>query len=471
MLVYTDPPTGGEVAAGLGFEPRYYAPEAYVLPFDDPAMLSCYLVHEVVAAREAGYYTTPERKFVVVLYNKMSTDKTQRAKLLLRTLLTPSNWTDPAPASLLRVELEKYFSIPVYPLNSGRSALYLLLKAADIGDEDEVLIQAYTCNAVPNPVIWTGAKPVYADVNLDTLNVDPRDLERKITARTKAIILQHTFGRPGPIEQIVDIAKERKILVIEDCAHSLGAEYKGKKLGTFGDAAILSFGREKVVSSLSGGAILVRSEKLIKPLEKLIASLGYASFSSYFREINNFFAWRLFIRKVFFSDFGESLINYLNRKDFFNVVTSSKELVGEKPDWYPKLFPGTFAKIALDELKNLDEVNEKRKKIARYYEKNLKNRQFKLLKPHDGVYLRFVVLHENPELIYLQARKRHFWFGNWYNSPVYPSRVSCEKLYYTAGSCPSAEKAAAQTINLPNYQGMSEGEAEKVADFINQYEV
>jgi len=94
-----------------------------------------------------------------------------------------------------------------------------------------------------------------------------------------------------------------------------------------------------------------------------------------------------------------------------------------------------------------------------------------LLKPHDGVYLRFVVLHENPELIYLQARKRHFWFGNWYNSPVYPSRVSCEKLYYTAGSCPSAEKAAAQTINLPNYQGMSEGEAEKVADFINQYEV
>jgi len=65
-------------------------------------MLSCYLVHEVVAAHEAGYYTTPERKFVVVLYNKMSTDKTQRAKLLLRTLLTPSNWTDPAPASLPR---------------------------------------------------------------------------------------------------------------------------------------------------------------------------------------------------------------------------------------------------------------------------------------------------------------------------------------------------------------------------------
>ena len=101
----------------------------------------------------------------------MSTDKTQKAKLLLGTLLTPSNWSDPAPASKLRVELEKYFSLPTYPVNSGRSALYLLLKSANIGDGDEVLIQAYTCNAVPNPVIWAGAKPVYTDIDPDTLNI------------------------------------------------------------------------------------------------------------------------------------------------------------------------------------------------------------------------------------------------------------------------------------------------------------
>lgn len=406
---------------------------------------------------------------MVVLYNKMSTDKTKKAQILLKTLFNPSDWTDPTPASKLRVEVEKYFSLPAYPVNSGRSALYLLLKAANIGNGDEVLIQAYTCSAVPNSVIWIGAKPIYADIDEETLNVDLKDLERKITPRTKAVILQHTFGRPGPIEKALELAKKRKLLVIEDCAHSLGAEFKGKKLGTFGDAAILSFGREKVVSSLAGGIILVKNEQLIKPLEKLIKDLNYPSFSSYIREINNFFTWRLFIRRIFFSKLGENLLNFLNSKDFFNVVTSNKELVGEKPDWYPKLFPGTFAKIALEELKNLEGVNESRNKIARYYEKHLKNPKFKLLNPHNGIYLRFVILYENPDMIFKEARKRHFWFGNWYNSPIYPPRVNYEKLYYSAGLCPNAEKIARQTINLPNYQRMSLEEAENVTEFINRF--
>ena len=120
-----------------------------------------------------------------------------------------------------------------------------------IGEGDEVLVQAFTCVAVPNSVLWAQATPVYADIDA-TLNIDPIDVEKKITNRTKAIIVQHTFGIPADMDALVALAKKHNILLIEDCAHSLGATYKGKKVGTFGDAAFFSFGRDKVVSSVFG---------------------------------------------------------------------------------------------------------------------------------------------------------------------------------------------------------------------------
>jgi len=356
--------------------------------------------------------------------------KTETVKILLKGLFSPADWTNPAPSYDLKYDLEKYLNTTVYPLNSGRSAIYVILKGAGIGKRDEVIIQAYTCNAVPNPILWTGATPIYADIEPETLNVNPNEVEKKITSKTKAIILQHTFGRPGPIEEILQIAKKHKLLLIEDCAHSLGAEYKGKKLGTFGDAAIISFGREKVISSLAGGAILINNPKLEKPIAEFISGLNYPSFYTYLKEFNNYFSWRLIIRKVLFTKSGKNLLNFLNRQDFFNVVTSKKELIGEKPSWYPKLLPGTLAKIASMELQILDSMNQRRNEIARYYEKNIFNKKFKTLSPHNGIYLRFVLLHEKPELLFNEAEKKKYWFGNWYNTPVYPNRVNLEKMRY-----------------------------------------
>jgi len=397
--------------------------------------------------------------------------KTETVKILLKGLFSPADWTNPAPSYDLKYDLEKYLNTTVYPLNSGRSAIYVILKGAGIGKRDEVIIQAYTCNAVPNPILWTGATPIYADIEPETLNVNPNEVEKKITSKTKAIILQHTFGRPGPIEEILQIAKKHKLLLIEDCAHSLGAEYKGKKLGTFGDAAIISFGREKVISSLAGGAILINNPKLEKPIAEFISGLNYPSFYTYLKEFNNYFSWRLIIRKVLFTKSGKNLLNFLNRQDFFNVVTSKKELIGEKPSWYPKLLPGTLAKIASMELQILDSMNQRRNEIARYYEKNIFNKKFKTLSPHNGIYLRFVLLHEKPELLFNEAEKKKYWFGNWYNTPVYPNRVNLEKMRYRICTCPIAERIAKQTINLPIYVGMTDTKSKEIVDFINSYEI
>jgi len=94
----------------------------------------------------------------------------------------------------------------IYTFNSGRSALYVLLKALGIGKGDEVLLQAFTCIAVPNCILWTGATPVYVDID-NTLNIDPDQVEKNITTKTKAIIIQHTFGNPAVFREIQSIAK------------------------------------------------------------------------------------------------------------------------------------------------------------------------------------------------------------------------------------------------------------------------
>ncbi|MEX0621633.1 MAG: aminotransferase class V-fold PLP-dependent enzyme [Candidatus Woykebacteria bacterium] len=395
--------------------------------------------------------------------------KTQILKNILKNAFKPHAEGALEPTEKLKEILEQYFSLRVFPVNSGRSAIYLFLKAAEIGKGDEVIIQAYTCNAVPNPVVWTEATPIYADIKSDTLNVDPAEVEKKISGKTRAVILQHTMGRPGPIEEILEIAKKHDLLVLEDCAHALGGKHNGRKLGTFGDAAIVSFGREKVISSLAGGAILVKTTKLLRPVIKVTSQLPNLPIARTGGEFFNFFAWRLLLRKIYFRGPGEKLIKNLNKYDFFNVVTSKKEKIGERPNWYPASMTNIFAQIAADEFENLEKYNSNRRKIAEFYLENVSNPDFKLLSSHEGVYLRVVALHKEATRVLSEAKKRKFWFGNWYNTPVYPKGVDEGRLGYKMGDCPVAETTAEQTINLPNHLGMDLEESRKIVEFVNNF--
>jgi hypothetical protein len=186
-------------------------------------------------------------------------------------------------------------------------------------------------------------------------------------------------------------------------------------------------------------------------------------------EFFNFFIWRLLLRRVYFSIPGDKLIKVLNKYDFFNVVTSRKEKIGEQPTWYPAAMPNIFAQIALEEMANLERYNTHRRKIAEFYLKHIKNPDFKLLSDHEGIYLRIVALHNEAPRVLAEARRRHLWFGNWYNAPVYPKSVNEEKIGYTKGSCPNAEMCAEKTLNLPNYLGMRTEEAARVVDFVNKF--
>src|SRR5438067_1523548 len=126
--------------------------------------------------------------------------------------------------------------LPFSPENTfyfyrGRVALYALLTALEIKPEDEVLVPAFTCIAVPSPILGIRARPVYVDIDRSTYNIDPVELERKITPRSKAIIAQHTFGIPCEMDAIMSIARKYGLAVIEDTCHVWGSKYRGKDLG------------------------------------------------------------------------------------------------------------------------------------------------------------------------------------------------------------------------------------------------
>src|SRR3989338_1760951 len=147
--------------------------------------------------------------------------------LAFKSLLNLVVWKKGKYSFLLETWFRKYFyTEKVFLFNSGRSALFSVLKGMNLGKGDEVIVQGFTCTAVPDPILWCGAKPIFVDIDA-SLNIDNEKLEKSITKKTKAIIVQHTFGIPADIKKIKEITQKYNIILIEDCAHSLGAKIQG----------------------------------------------------------------------------------------------------------------------------------------------------------------------------------------------------------------------------------------------------
>jgi len=165
--------------------------------------------------------------------------------------------------------------------NSGTSALHALLLAYDLKQGDEVIVPSFTFIATANAPLFVGAKPVFAEIEDRTYGLDPEDVKKRITPKTKAIIPIHYGGCPCLIRELKEIAEDRNLLLIEDAAESLGAKINDKKVGTFGDSAMFSFCQNKVISTGEGGAITTDSKEVYEKL-KLIRSHGRLETQDYF---------------------------------------------------------------------------------------------------------------------------------------------------------------------------------------------
>ncbi len=149
-------------------------------------------------------------------------------------------------------------------VNTGTAALHAAAFAAGIGPGDEVIVPPITFVASANCVLYLGGKPVFADVFQDTLNIDPTEIERKITAKTKAIVAVDLTGQPCEHDAIRSLAQQHNLIVIEDAAHALGASYKDRKVGLLQDLTTLSFHPVKHITTAEGGMILTQDTEMAK---------------------------------------------------------------------------------------------------------------------------------------------------------------------------------------------------------------
>ena len=174
--------------------------------------------------------------------------------------------TGPTVAEFERVVAEYTGAKYAVAVSNGTAALHIACLAAGIKEGDEVITTPITFAASSNCALYCGATPVFADIDPDTYNIDPKDLERKITARTKAIVAVHFTGQPCKMDEIHRIAKKYNLLVIEDAAHALGADYNGKKIGSISDMTTFSFHPVKHITTGEGGMVTTNSEELYEKL-------------------------------------------------------------------------------------------------------------------------------------------------------------------------------------------------------------
>jgi len=294
-----------------------------------------------------------------------------------------------------------------FATNSGTSALHLSLLALNVGSGDEVIIPSYVCTTLYSSVLFTGAVPVVADVNYGDGNINIESIKKAISNKTKAIIVPHIFGSPAEIDSIVNLA----VPVIEDCAHSIGAEYKGKKVGSFGALSIFSFYPTKMITTGGGGAVITNNEKFIN----------------------------------FVKDIGDY---YYKNSPGFRYNYTMHDL---------------NACLGLVQLEKLPSFIEKRKKIAKIYNKFFSNFDLEIPaqpKHIDNVYYRYLIkFPNNIKSSEIMDKLKSYGIKSSTNDYAIHRIYSLAKELY-----PNTESLIEQGLSIPLYPSLTDNEIQYILE-------
>ncbi len=387
------------------------------------------------------------------------------ALLSLRILFQPWNWRKGKYLARVKNCIKKNFfddSYQVFLFLTGRSALYHLLKCLGLQTQEEVLVQAFTCEAVILPIIAHDLKPVYVDIEDKSLSMDLEDLKKKITKKSKVLILQHSFSAtPFYRQQILNLAKEKDIIVVEDLAHGFDTSLKIE------NTVLLSFGRSKALSSVFGGAIVTKDPLLSKNLQESQENFDFP---------NNFFIFKLLVYKPLsllikstYDLFIGKLIHFLAIKtDLLVPEITPQEKAGKYETALDKAYPNALAILLNHQFKKFDQIQSKRASVTGIYNSTIFKNSSKLDIQYRAL-LKYPLFIENRDLILEKAAKRNIFLGKWYDQPVAPKGLSLDRVEYTLGSCPTAENICEEIINLPT--NISAKQAERVIRTLNDVRI
>lgn len=351
----------------------------------------------------------------------------------------------------------------------GRVALYAILEAAGIGPGDEVLLPGFTCVAVPAAILYRRATPVYYDVHPLRLNGDPALALAKVTPRTRALVVQHTFGAPTPIDELRAVARERKLLLVEDCAHALGATVGDRPVGTLGDAAFCSLQWSKPVTTGLGGIARFNDAELYRrawtlhgtaygrpPWPDRILLSCLASLHRHLYRPRLFWTLRAAYR-------------WLGLRGWVSTSSSADELASRRmPPEYRRRCVASRRKLE-STLTAIPGWTEHRRSLARRYDRTLTPHGFfsQALAPNTASsWLRYATLVERRENVLARARRARIEIGDWFNAPVHPAAERGEDFGYVPGTCPRAEWIARRIVNLPTHHRVDHEEADRICRFL-----
>lgn len=329
-----------------------------------------------------------------------------------------SYWATGPEIHQFEEELEKYLNVKhCVVFNSGTSALHAILLAYDI-TSGEVIVPSLSFISTANCVVLAGAKPVFAEIEDETFGLDPKDVENKITNRTRAIIPMHYGGKVCKnIEVLREIADAHNLLLIEDNAESFGGKIRNKYAGTIGHSGMFSFCQNKIITTGEGGAICTEDEQVHEKL-LLIRSHGRVE------------------------QLGTNYFSNIHEMDYIQVG-------------YNFRMPSMNAALGISQLKKIEKIIELRRDVGKYYDENLKNiPQIQILPELDGfrtVYQLYTVILKNfKERENLQAYLlKNGIYTKVYFFPIHLKTFYKKKFGYCNGDFPITEEISNKILTLP----------------------
>jgi dTDP-4-amino-4,6-dideoxygalactose transaminase len=324
--------------------------------------------------------------------------------------------------SSLENEIAAYHNVShAIGVGNGTDALLLALKGCGIGPGDEVITTPFTFIATAEVIAQLQAIPVFVDIRPDTFNIDPKKIEEKITERTRAIVPVHLFGHPADMGPIVRIAEKYGLKIIEDCAQAFGAEYRGRKVGTFGDSACFSFFPSKNLACYGdGGMVATKNEDAASTIRML---RNHGSKIRYYH----------------------SILGYNSRLDEIQAA------------------------IIRVKLKRIDELNELRRRNADLYRAHIERDDITL--PSEDrdcqhVYHQFTVRSKKRDSLAAALKEKGISSAIYYPVPLHRQEVFAS-LTSSASDLGESETSASEVLSLPMFPELSEEEIHHISDVIN----
>ncbi len=337
-------------------------------------------------------------------------------------------------------------------VGNGTDALIIALKSLGIKEGDEVITTDYTFFATAEAIRFVGATPVFCDVELDTYNIDPSQIEEKITDKTKAIICVHLFGNACKMDQINDIAKRHNLYVIEDAAQAINSQYKGKNVGNLGDVACFSFFPTKNLGCFGDGGMITTNDDDLATIIRALKVHGSGE--------NGMKAYAILNDEeveVVEQNSGDNTV--YNPLKYYNYLIGHNSRLDE-----------IQAAILRIKLKHLDEYTENRRSISHKYIDALKNTSLVMPTETEGgkhVFHLFILQSENREEIESKLKEKGIATGTYYKVPMHLQKAFND-LGYKKGDFPNAEYLSERTFAIPLFPEMNDEEREYIINSIKE---